>query len=189
MYKDNKGINCGLLLRYNRNIIMLLSEYSKRIKAPSKQQSSRETYQITNGTLSRVFEQNSSQSNNIPNPIKRLEQCFPLYPNLLAEVTKQQRKPSRLHTQASPILLKIANLIGNAQMGKGTGLAFLLLALTPIEYQSTPRSEHCAIPDNTSHKDEIEEIQFKQTQVVTEIPSTAVPSSVLSPDDRRYIFA
>uniref|UniRef100_A0A1A9UYU8 Helicase C-terminal domain-containing protein n=1 Tax=Glossina austeni TaxID=7395 RepID=A0A1A9UYU8_GLOAU len=139
MYKDNKGINCGLLQRYNRNILMLLSEYSKSFVGC-----------ITDETLSRVVEQKSSQSNNIPNLVKRLEQCFPLYRNLLAEVAKQQNGPSRLHTQAWPILVKISNLIGNAQTRKGKSSAFLFLALTHTEYQCTSQSERCVHADDLS---------------------------------------
>ncbi|XP_037879615.1 probable ATP-dependent RNA helicase DDX43 [Glossina fuscipes] len=98
--------------------------------------------QNNNTTVSRVFEQKNDEPDNIPNPIWKFEQCFGQYPDLLAEVAKQQfKKPSPIQAQAWPILLKGEDLIGIAQTGTGKTLAFLLPALVHIEYQSIPRSE------------------------------------------------
>lgn len=98
--------------------------------------------QNNNTTVSRVFKPEDGADDNIPNPVWKFEQCFSAYPDLLAEITKQDfPKPSPIQAQAWPILLKGEDMIGIAQTGTGKTLAFLLPAMIHTEYQSIPRSE------------------------------------------------
>ncbi|KAM7360860.1 putative ATP-dependent RNA helicase DDX43 [Cochliomyia hominivorax] len=95
-----------------------------------------------NTTVARVFEADNGSAEKIPNPVWKFEQCFASYPDLLAEIKKQDfQKPSPIQAQAWPILLKGEDLIGIAQTGTGKTLAFLLPAMIHTEYQSIPRSE------------------------------------------------
>lgn len=90
-------------------------------------------------TVRRVFAQEDAD---IPNPVTKFEQCFSMYPDLMAEIQKQDfRKPSPIQAQAWPILLKGEDMIGIAQTGTGKTLAFLLPAMIHTEYQETPRSQ------------------------------------------------
>ncbi|KAI8130502.1 putative ATP-dependent RNA helicase DDX43 [Lucilia cuprina] len=93
-------------------------------------------------TVARVFKAEDNVCDKIPNPVWKFEQCFAAYPDLLAEIRKQDfQKPSPIQAQAWPILLKGEDLIGIAQTGTGKTLAFLLPAMIHTEYQSLPRSE------------------------------------------------
>ena len=93
-------------------------------------------------TVARVFKTNDGSTEKIPNPVWKFEQCFAAYPDLLAEIRKQDfQRPSPIQAQAWPILLKGEDLIGIAQTGAGKTLAFLLSAMIHTEYQSIPRSE------------------------------------------------
>lgn len=95
-----------------------------------------------NTTVARMFKSEQGTNEKIPNPVWKFEQCFAAYPDLLAEIRKQDfQRPSPIQAQAWPILLKGEDLIGIAQTGTGKTLAFLLPAMIHIEYQSTPRSE------------------------------------------------
>uniref|UniRef100_A0A1A9V674 DEAD/DEAH-box helicase domain-containing protein n=1 Tax=Glossina austeni TaxID=7395 RepID=A0A1A9V674_GLOAU len=72
---------------------------------------------------------------------ERETQCFGQYPDLLAELAKQQfEKPSPMQVQAWPTMLKGEDLIVIVQMRTGKTLAFLLRALIHIKYQSIPRN-------------------------------------------------
>ncbi|XP_073817416.1 probable ATP-dependent RNA helicase DDX43 [Musca autumnalis] len=94
-----------------------------------------------NTTVSRVFAKDGDP-NDIPNPVTKFEHCFGPYPDLMAEIQKQDfKKPSPIQAQAWPILLKGEDLIGIAQTGTGKTLAFLLPAMIHTEYQSIPRSQ------------------------------------------------
>ncbi|XP_005185716.2 probable ATP-dependent RNA helicase DDX43 [Musca domestica] len=93
-----------------------------------------------NTTVSRVFAKDGNDD--IPNPVTKFEHCFGPYPDLMAEIQKQDfKKPSPIQAQAWPILLKGEDLIGIAQTGTGKTLAFLLPAMIHTEYQSIPRSQ------------------------------------------------
>ncbi|XP_065372521.1 probable ATP-dependent RNA helicase DDX43 [Calliphora vicina] len=95
-----------------------------------------------NTTVARVFKGEEGDCDKIPNPVWKFEQCFAAYPDLLAEIRKQDfKKPSPIQAQAWPILLKGEDMIGIAQTGTGKTLAFLLPAMIHTEYQSLPRSE------------------------------------------------
>ncbi|XP_013119607.1 probable ATP-dependent RNA helicase DDX43 [Stomoxys calcitrans] len=96
--------------------------------------------QNNNTTVSRVFAQ--GDNDDIPNPITKFDHCFSHYPDLMAEIQRQDfQKPSPIQAQAWPILLKGEDLIGIAQTGTGKTLAFLLPAMIHTEYQSIPRSQ------------------------------------------------
>lgn len=98
--------------------------------------------QNKNTTVQRLFRNSDGSADDIPNPIWKFEQCFASYPDLLAEIKKQDfQKPSPIQSQAWPILLKGEDMIGIAQTGTGKTLAFLLPAMIHTEYQSTPRSQ------------------------------------------------
>lgn len=78
----------------------------------------------------------------IPNPVITFEHAFQDYPEILAEIYKQDfKQPSPIQSQAWPILLRGDDMIGIAQTGTGKTLAFLLPALIHIEGQTIPREQ------------------------------------------------
>lgn len=79
---------------------------------------------------------------NIPKPVRSIEQAFRNYPEILAECKRQNfLQPTPIQSQMWPILLKGIDCIGIAQTGTGKTLAFLLPALIHIDNQLTPREK------------------------------------------------
>ena len=78
----------------------------------------------------------------IPKPIKRIDQAFRGFPEILDECRRQNfEKPTPIQAQMWPILLKGLDCVGIAQTGTGKTLAFLLPALIHIDNQTTPREK------------------------------------------------
>lgn len=78
----------------------------------------------------------------IPKPVKTIEQAFGLYPEIIAECKRQNFiKPTPIQAQIWPILLKGLDCIGIAQTGTGKTLGFLLPALVHTDKQLTPRDQ------------------------------------------------
>lgn len=78
----------------------------------------------------------------VPNPVKKIEQCFKKFPGIMEECQRQNFiNPTPIQSQLWPILLKGGDCVGIAQTGTGKTLAFLLPALIHIDNQITPREE------------------------------------------------
>ena len=78
----------------------------------------------------------------IPKPIKRIDQAFRGFPEILDECRRQNfEKPTPIQAQMWPILLKGLDCVGIAQTGTGKTLAFLRPALIHIDNQTTPREK------------------------------------------------
>ncbi len=78
----------------------------------------------------------------IPKPVKTIEQAFGDYPEVLDQCKKQNfMKPTPIQAQIWPILLKGLDCIGIAQTGTGKTLGFLLPALVHTDNQITPREK------------------------------------------------
>lgn len=92
-----------------------------------------------NIVVSRTFDE-TAPINAMPKPVKKFEQAFSAFPDLLAEIQKAGfQTPSPIQSQMWPILLAGEDCIGIAQTGTGKTLAFLLPALIHTDGQPHPR--------------------------------------------------
>ncbi|XP_066478803.1 probable ATP-dependent RNA helicase DDX43 [Tiliqua scincoides] len=78
----------------------------------------------------------------IPNPIRKFEDAFQHYPDVMANIKKVGfQKPTPIQSQAWPIILQGFDLIGIAQTGTGKTLAYLMPGFIHLDLQPIPREK------------------------------------------------